>query len=681
MVPLACVFAQDGNRPDDADTAEMAQLPGLDLEWPDLDKQEEPLADIASPEPGAPLFMEEPVPGGSDQAAGDLAGDLDAPAEAEAEADGGSAVLAAIDPAEPLRYTYELQGLAAAADATLLTRFDALSTLRAGQGDPANVAQVRRRGRTDVQLLDDLLRVRGYYDSRTRLDFRAGVDANSIKALLAANPGAPYLIGTIDLEGLSEAEPREVALRQLFTVKPGDRADTDAIRLATDSLRVGLLDGGYPFSEVREPVLVVDHGRRSAQLNMTVTTGGFRRIGGITVNADAPFDARHVAIISRFAKGDPYRQSDIADLNRAIVATGLASQVTITPQEGATDETVNLALTLTKAPPHTIAGEIGYGTGEGFRAEASWQHRNFFPPEGALTLRGVLAEQEQSFTATVRRNNFGMRDRVLNAELSIANLNQPAYQARIAGISGSLERQTNIIFQKNWTWSLGAELRLSDERDLYLFAGETAQRARQRIFLVAALPSGLNYDGSDDLLDPRKGFRLGGRISPELSLQGHAFAYVRAQIDGSFYQPAGERLTIAGRARIGTIVGAGRDSIAPTRRFYAGGGGSVRGYGYQVIGPRDANNAPLGGRSLGEMSLEARFRFGSQNQFGIVPFIDAGTISSKPWPTIKEMRVGAGMGFRYYSNFGPIRVDIGTPINPQPGDSRIGVYVSLGQAF
>ncbi|MBO9574943.1 MAG: BamA/TamA family outer membrane protein [Sphingobium sp.] len=668
MAALDPAFAQNGDPPADKDIEEMAPLPGLDLDWPDLAKEEPPLPDEA---PAAPEeVVEAPPPAPDAQAA---APDAEPPAGGE----GDTAVLATIDPAQPLRYSYELRGLGDAADETLFTRFNALSALRAGEGDPANVAQIRRRGRADVELLDNLLRVRGYYDSRTRLDFGQDTRPNWIKALLAANPGQPYLIGAIDIDGLSDDEPHVAGLRSLFTVKPGDRADTDAIRLATDSLRVGLLDGGFPFSEVRDPVLVVDHGRRSAALNMTVTTGGYRRIGNITVNSDAPFDASHVAVISRFSPGDPYRQSDIADLNRAIVATGLVSQVTITPQPGATNETVDLALNLARAPVHTIAGELGYGTGEGARAEVSWQHRNFFPPEGALTLRGVLAQQEQSFTATFRRGNFGIRDRVLNAEISAANLDRPAYQARTVGISGSLERQTNLIFQKEWTWSLGAELRVSDERDFY----GAAQVPRRRLYYIAALPSSLNYDGSDDLLDPRKGFRLGGRISPEISLQGSAFSYVRAQLDGSFYLPAGDRLTFAGRARLGTIVGASADRIAPTRRFYAGGGGSVRGYSYQAIGPRDANNDPVGGRSLGEISLEARFRFGSQNQFGVVPFIDAGTISADPWPSIKEMRVGAGLGFRYYSNFGPIRVDVGTPINPQPGDPRIGVYVSLGQAF
>ena len=119
--------------------------------------------------------------------------------------------------------------------------------------------------------------------------------------------------------------------------------------------------------------------------------------------------------------------------------------------------------------------------------------------------------------------------------------------------------------------------------------------------------------------------------------------------------------------------------MAPSRRFYAGGGASVRGYGYQSIGPRDSNNDPIGGRSLTEFSIEARVRaFGN---FGIVPFLDAGNIYTSPLPKFTGLQYGTGIGVRYYSNFGPIRLDVGTPLNPKPGDSRIAVYVSLGQAF
>jgi translocation and assembly module TamA len=105
----------------------------------------------------------------------------------------------------------------------------------------------------------------------------------------------------------------------------------------------------------------------------------------------------------------------------------------------------------------------------------------------------------------------------------------------------------------------------------------------------------------------------------------------------------------------------------------------VRGYGFQRLGPRDpVFDDPIGGRSLAEFAIEARVRLGD---FGIVPFLDGGNISTSPLPKFEDLRFGAGIGVRYHTRFGPIRVDLGTPLNPRPGDSRLAVYVSLGQAF
>ena len=229
------------------------------------------------------------------------------------------------------------------------------------------------------------------------------------------------------------------------------------------------------------------------------------------------------------------------------------------------------------------------------------------------------------------------------------------------------------------TWSLGADLIATDERDVDIDTGMT----RRRTFLIGALPATLSYDGSNDLLDPTDGYRLAARFSPEASFQGSAFGYSRLQLDGSYYQPVSSTVTLAGRARLGTIFGASRDRIAPSRRFYAGGGGSVRGYGFQRLGPRDpVFDDPIGGRSIAEFALEARIRTSLfDNSLGIVPFLDAGNIYTSPLPRLGDLRFGAGIGVRYHTSFGPIRVDVGTPLDRRSGDPRIAVYVSLGQAF
>ena len=167
-----------------------------------------------------------------------------------------------------------------------------------------------------------------------------------------------------------------------------------------------------------------------------------------------------------------------------------------------------------------------------------------------------------------------------------------------------------------------------------------------------------------------------------MSFQGGTFPYARMQIDASAYRRVSERVIAAGRVRLGTILGAGRDDIAPSRRFYAGGGSSVRGYGYQRLGPRDIDGDPIGGRALAEFSLEARVRLKALGgNFGIVPFLDGGTLTNSPTPDVGNWQFGAGIGLRYYTSFGPIRLDVGTPLNPRSGDSRVAVAVSLGQAF
>lgn len=577
------------------------------------------------------------------------------------------------DIADLTGYNFRIDGIDAVADAVFKARFDALSTLRIHRGEPSNAAQIERRAREDAALLQSLLRGAGYYDA----EISNSLETQGGEPLVVLNvvPGPQYRFDTVTLPGLAAAGDQAAPLRKEFGVAANDPVDADAISVGEATVRARIGEKGFPFAKIDKPEIVIDHATQTATLEMRVEPGGARTFGRVVTPPNALMNARHIEKIARFKAGESFDESQLDDLRRALIQTGIVSSAEVKPVEGKAPGTVDIDVTLLPAPLRTIAGEIGYGTGEGVRAAASWTHRNLFPPEGAFTARAVAGTQEQSGGVIFRRNNFEGRDRVLTAQLIASNVNRAAFQATTYSLSGSLERQTTIFFQKAWTWSIGAELAASDERDVIVATGV----ARRRTFFIADLPVSLNYDGSDDLLNPTKGFRLGGRISPELSLQGSAFGYARVQLDASAYQALGDRVVIAGRVRLGTIAGAPRDAIAPSRRFYAGGGASVRGYGFQAIGPRDPNNDPIGGRSLTEFSIEARIKaFGP---FGLVPFFDAGNIYTSNLPRFTALQFGAGLGLRYYSNFGPIRIDVGTPLNPQRGDPRVAVYVSLGQAF
>jgi translocation and assembly module TamA len=578
------------------------------------------------------------------------------------------------DAAAERRYAVRFEGLDADTEAALRPQFEPLSTLERNRKEEANAAQIDRRAREDADLLAELLRARGYYDALVRTRVEAAAAGGEVIVTLEAEPGPLYTFSTVTLTGIEGAGEDSAALREAFGVKADEPVDAARVTAGEAALRVELGKRGYAFAEVGEMDIALDHETRTAALTLPVNPNGTRQFGRIVVEGRPLFTARHIQTIARWKPGAPYQAPLVEDLRRALIATGLVSSVAIRPVAGEA-KSVDLAVSLERAPMHTVAGQAGYGTGEGIRLEASWQHRNLLPPEGAVTFRGVAGTQEQLIGAVLRRNNFLRRDQVLNAQFAISHIDRAAYDARTTILAGSIERQTNLIWQKKWTWSLGGELVATDERDVDLASGMT----RRRTFFIGALPATLSYDGSNDLLDPTSGYRLSLRLSPEASLQSGTFAYGRTQFDGSFYQPFTPAVTLAGRIRLGTIVGADRDRIAPSRRFYAGGGGSVRGYGFQRLGPRDpVFDDPIGGRSVTEFAVEARIRWGN---WGVVPFLDGGNISTSPLPKFDNLRFGAGIGVRYHTRFGPIRVDVGTPLNPQRGDSRVAVYVSLGQAF
>ena len=573
-----------------------------------------------------------------------------------------------------------------------VTRFEALSTIEELEGDDENIAQLAARARADEELLDELLRVYGYYDAQILRSVVSEAAApagetpdtdSGAQVRFDILPGERYRFGAIDLGELARAPDYE-DLRATFDIATGDPLSSDAITAERYDLDRALGESGYPFATMGESDLLVDHRAATGDLTLPVEPGGKYVFGEVTSSLPDFLPGSHLASIARFELGDLFQRSRQLDLRRAITATGLVSSLSIArrevaPPKGDEPGIVALDVQLTKAPVRTVSGAIGYGSEEGFRLQASWEHRNLFPPEGALKVRGIVGTQEQLAGVTFRKSNFGGRDRVLNLDAYATTIDSDAFDAQTVAFVASYEQASTLLFQKPLSWSFGFEAIATDERPPEI---NGIRRPRQAYF-VGALPVSALIDTSDDLLDPTRGFRLGGRLSPEISQSAGATSfYLRSQIDASYYRRVTDRVVMAGRTRLGSIPGTEIINIAPSRRYYAGGGASVRGYGFQQIGPRDIADQPSGGRSVVEFSLEARVATGFfDGALSVVPFVDAGSVSTSPTPDLDEVKVGAGIGVRYATGFGPIRVDVGVPINPGPNDNPVGVYVSLGQAF
>ncbi len=653
----------------------------------------EPLEPLEAIEPDASPFP--PVPGPvEDTPLGDPALSEPLPPLSVSDVEPRS-----IDPVEdeqtaepvPIRYTVIVEGLE---ETGLEDRFRDLSALEDARGEAVNGAMIEARAEEDELLLVRLLRSEGYYDAVVASAIENVVEEpGALRIRLTAAPGPVYRFGEIRIAGAQTVPPG--LAREALPLQSGEPIIAEEVEAAEANVLLRLPQQGYPFTEVGLRDIELDPATELGLYTLPVELGPRASFGGFTTEGDLAFDAEHVGVLARFRRGELYDRRKVDDLREAMVSTRLFDSVsaeTVRTGEIAPDGTeyVNILVRQDAGPARSIDANAGYSTGEGLRLEGAWEHRNLFPPEGSLRIAAIAGTAEQNLSLRFRRNNWHQRDRALLLQIEAGQRDYEAFQGYTARLHGLVTRESTPIWQKRWTYAYGAEILATNESRV-----GRARLSLSDAYFIGGLIGQLGYDRSNSLLDPTRGFRLLSRVNPEASFGNGDFYYIRNLIEGSAYFPAGDSFVIAGRARFGSIYGIPRDELAPSRRFYAGGGGSVRGFGFQELGPREivpnpdfdpeepdkepaTISVPLGGRSLAEFALEGRYRFGN---YGVVAFVDAGQVYESQFPTFSSMRFGVGVGGRLYTNFGPIRLDVATPIGRREGESRISVYISIGQAF
>lgn len=580
-----------------------------------------------------------------------------------------------------LRYAIRIEGLdeaAAQSSINLAMRFDELSALKAGKGRAANEAMLSARLDEDSRLMQRLMFSQGWYDATiaARIDRTPGKDG-ALTAVLGVSPGTRYRLGKINVAA-GPTEPPGLIERSL-SLQPGEPLEAERVQEAEANIALVLPQNGYAFAETGKRDVELDPETHEADYTLPVTVGPRGRFGNVTTHGKLAFSADHAQVIARFKRGELYDSRKLDDLRKALLTTGLFASVAAQPVrtgQPAPDGTeyVDIDVEQHAGPPRTIAADLGYGSGEGFRVRANWTHRNLFPPEGALELGLAAGTDEQSGSVTFRKSNAGQRDRTLLVGLEAQRARHDAYNALTGTLTVRLSRDSTPLWQKRLTWALGAQAIGSIEEDYNFALGAKAERR----FVVGVLTGQIGFDRTDSLLDPSHGYRLQLLVQPEVESWEGLHPYLRTQFDASAYHPVTRSLVVAGRFRLGSISGIDRFTLAPSRRYFAGGGGSVRGFAFQQLGPKDPLGNPLGGLSLIEGSAELRYRFGD---FGVVGFVDAGQTYLSSLPDFSGIRAGVGVGVRYYTSLGPLRVDLATPLARRAGENRFNLYISIGQAF
>ena len=537
------------------------------------------------------------------------------------------------------------------------------------------------------------LRSRGFYDAEVSatVDGRPIADAAALDAIEAKpeadtvafafdiKTGPRYRIGQLAIRPPGSATSLPDIDRARLGIAPGDPADAGAIIGAQDKLLTELRQEGYALAAVKEREVVVDHATREADVTFIVESGPTARMGPVRFSGTEKVDTVWLQRRVPFKEGEPYTPAKVDELRGKLTSLGVFNAVRIRPATGLdANGELPFDVDLVDRPARSIGFGISYETQLGIAVDGFWVHRNLFGQAESLRLSAEINHIGQgdavtdtgfAFRAAFRKPDWWLAGQDLRVEAAVLREVLPAYTRK------------GVIFGAGFDRTFSKSLQVR-----YGLAGEFAQITRNGItqdYQLLGIPMTVLYNKANSDMDPTRGYRLQLDVTPWMDTgpSGNFFTIMR--LTGRSYFDLGEpgRTVLATRASFGTEPATNINAIPPDKLFYAGGGGSVRGFVYQSAGPRDAFNNPLGGASVIEASVELRQRIGQS--FGAVAFIDAGSAYPDYLPNFSLFapRVGAGAGVRYYTDFGPIRFDVGIPLNRREGDPPFGIYVSLGQAF
>ncbi|MDL2307594.1 autotransporter assembly complex protein TamA [Desulfovibrio sp. OttesenSCG-928-C06] len=439
---------------------------------------------------------------------------------------------------------------------------------------------------------------------------------------------------------------------------------------AVDRIENAMHDNGYPFAKVTGTRFMVDHDSKTLEAEIKVESGPLCYMGVLVVAGESNVGYKYLDAMRNWRTGRLWRQSRLENYATALRQTGLFQTVEIQPGETADENGVRqVVVKVMPAPERTISGALKYNSDFGAGIQASWQHRNFTGRGDRLNIDMPIWEDMQILSAQYRLPFFMDNSQDFVAQAAFRNEDVDAHKLTSLSAAAGLERR--------FSRRLSASLKGSYEMGQL----ETPDEPERDYYMVG-MPLNVTYNGSNGLLDATEGFRLNLLASPYIGYYNDYFTVARGRLDATAYLPVvgKDKLVMAFRGTVGSVFGADSDDIPTTIRFYSGGGGSVRGYAYQSLGPRNSKDDPLGGSSLLEVSGEARYK--ASDSWGLVAFLDGGMVYTDASPELgKDLRWGAGLGFRYYTVIGPVRVDVATPLNKRDDDDSFQLYISIGQSF
>ncbi|MDZ7923347.1 MAG: BamA/TamA family outer membrane protein [Marinagarivorans sp.] len=542
-----------------------------------------------------------------------------------------------------------------------------------------NASSAVAASKYDQDILYSYLRSEGYYQGTVDSKIRDAVIAHQV------NTGPAFTLKDVIYDWPDNVtRPPE----SVFGMALGDRLDSSKVLKGLDAIRDWVAENHCLRTVDVSYEATVHHPSQTASVLIRLAPSPQVNFGAVSFSGEQTIERQYLNLFMGFKEGECFKTRTLDNTRIKLLQTNLLANVD--PQLGdiTAQGTVPINFRLTERKQRSIGGGLGYDTDTRTQISGSWQHRNLLGSGEQLSLDVVYGELTQSFESEVVVPYFKSDKQRLTLRAILAQEAPEAYEVQ--------KGEFSITLKRDLTQSISANVGV---RNIFSRVKEEQYESEDDYALVG-FPVGLDFNSRNDELNPTRGIAAGMQIEPFTDMYETDRQFTRTSLTGSVYLSALKwRLqpTLALRLATGTIEGSSLEGVPKDQRFYTGGGGSVRGYSYQSVGPR-VDGIPTGGLAFSLTAIELRTRF--SESFGMAIFADGGNTYSTKSPKFGEDYLwGAGIGLRYYTAFAPFRFDIAMPLNARESvdavldangeilhpsyraDDSVQIYISIGQAF
>ena len=553
-----------------------------------------------------------------------------------------------------------------------------------------------QRALSDFETITAILYANGYYAGEINIRI-AGVQIDDMQVFdaaekargrgpvpveIAVDTGPQFRFGKVRvLDARSRRPMPDLPDIEDTGLIEGEVALSPAIAGAERIIVKDLRSKSHPFATIAAKDVAADHATLRLDVTLLVDAGVKAGFGRFQVSGTEGLDPEFVASRIDVEDGEPYSPERLEKLRKRLSAYPIIGGIRLKEADHLDSSgLLPVDVEVSERKPRYFGFGTKYSSTEGTAANAYWGHRNLFGGAETLRVDGQVSWFGGEPDAVPDADPFGYALTVNFGKPGIFSVDDDLITE-----AAVLREVTDAYVRDAVTFTAGVRHRFDDH--LSVQVGVDFEQAYvedtfgDRDDFVAGIPVDVIYDSTDSLLDPTEGIRAAARVEPFVFLGEAGAGPVLAKGSLAAYQALDERdrFIIAGRVAGGSLIGADIQDVPPARRFYAGGGGSIRGYEYQSVSPRDGKGDLIGGLSYFEASAELRIKI--TDTIGVVPFFDMGAAFEDEFPDFSGLHYAAGLGLRYYTPIGPIRLDAAIPLNPRDDDDGYGIYVSIGQAF